>query len=305
MLRRIAAVWSGESELDYRGGAVLVAGSGIMFSFTALFFRAIESATDWQFLAVRATGALAAMLVITALRAGRRPVPFHIIGWRTGLAGVLLGAMSVLYILAFARTSVATVTFLLAAGPLSGAFFGRIMLGERLHRSTVIAIVIAAAGIAVMAMRGVDAGRVDGFVLAAVIPAILGLYNVLVRSTPKVDPVIPAIISNSLVIPLTVVVAWSSTGLNMPLRDAALGFLAGFILIGVGLPLYNLGHRSVPTAQISLLVMSEVVLAPLWVLMWPGETPAAATLIGGALVIGAVVYQIASVDRVPLRQPTV
>ena len=305
MLRRIAAVWSGESELDYRGGAVLVAGSGIMFSFTALFFRAIESATDWQFLAVRATGALAAMLVITALRAGRRPVPFHIIGWRTGLAGVLLGAMSVLYILAFARTSVATVTFLLAAGPLSGAYFGRIMLGERLHRSTVIAIVIAAAGIAVMAMRGVDAGRVDGFVLAAVIPAILGLYNVLVRSTPKVDPVIPAIISNSLVIPLTVVVAWSSTGLNMPLRDAALGFLAGFVLIGVGLPLYNLGHRSVPTAQISLLVMSEVVLAPLWVWIWPGETPAAATLIGGALVIGAVVYQIASVDRVPLRQPTV
>ncbi len=298
-------MWSGESELDYRGGAVLVAGSGIMFSFTALFFRAIESATDWQFLAVRATGALAAMLVITALRAGRRPVPFHIIGWRTGLAGVLLGAMSVLYILAFARTSVATVTFLLAAGPLSGAFFGRIMLGERLHRSTVIAIVIAAAGIAVMAMRGVDAGRVDGFVLAAVIPAILGLYNVLVRSTPKVDPVIPAIISNSLVIPLTVVVAWSSTGLNMPLRDATLGFLAGFILIGVGLPLYNLGHRSVPTAQISLLVMSEVVLAPLWVWIWPGETPAAATLIGGALVIGAVVYQIASVDRVPLRQPTV
>lgn len=305
MLRRIAAVWSGESELDYRSGAVLVAGSGIMFSFTALFFRAIESATDWQFLAVRATGALAAMLVITALRAGRRPVPFHIIGWRTGLAGVLLGAMSVLYILAFARTSVATVTFLLAAGPLSGAFFGRIMLGERLHRSTVIAIVIAAAGIAVMAMRGVDAGRVDGFVLAAVIPAILGLYNVLVRSTPKVDPVIPAIISNSLVIPLTVVVAWSSTGLNMPLRDATLGFLAGFILIGVGLPLYNLGHRSVPTAQISLLVMSEVVLAPLWVWIWPGETPAVATLIGGALVIGAVVYQIASVDRVPLRQPTV
>jgi DME family drug/metabolite transporter len=305
VLRRIAAVWSGESELDYRGGAVLVAGSGIMFSFTALFFRAIESATDWQFLLVRAAGALAAMLVITALRAGRRPVPFHIIGWRTGLAGVLLGAMSVLYILAFARTSVATVTFLLAAGPLSGAFFGRLMLGERLHRSTVIAIAIAAVGIAVMAVRGVDAGRVDGFVLAAVIPAILGLYNVLVRSTPKVDPVIPAIISNSLVIPLTVVVAWSSTGLNMPLRDAALGFLAGFVLIGVGLPLYNLGHRSVPTAQISLLIMTEVVLAPLWVWIWPGETPSAVTLIGGALVIGAVVYQIASVDRVPLRQPTV
>mgnify|MGYP003333833736 CR=1 FL=1 len=305
MLKRIGAVWSGEVELDYRTGAVLCAGSGLMFSFTAIFFRAIQSATDWQFLAVRALGALTAMLVITALRAGRRPVPFHIIGWRTGLAGVLLASMSVLYILAFARTSVATVTFLLAAGPLSGAFFGRLMLGERLHRSTVIAIFVAGSGIAVMAVRGIDTGRFDGFILAAIVPAILGLYNVLVRSTPTVDPVIPAIISNALVIPITVVVLVAGTGFSMPVGDAVIGFLAGFLLIGIGLPLYNLGHRSVPTAQISLLNMNEVVLAPLWVWIWPGETPAGATLVGGALVIGAVAYQISAADRVPLRQPAV
>jgi DME family drug/metabolite transporter len=305
VLRRIAAVWSGEVELDYRTGAVLCAGSGLMFSFTALFLRAIDSATDWQFLAVRAVGALTAMLVITALRAGRRPVPFHVIGWRTGLAGVLLASMSVLYILALTRTSVATVTFLLAAGPLSGAFFGRVMLGERLNRATVIAILIAAIGILVMALRGIDTGKVDGFLLASVIPAILGLYNVLVRSTPNVDPVIPAIISNSLVIPITVVVLLAGSGLSMSVRDAAIGFLAGFILIGIGLPLFNLGHRSVPTAQISLLNMTEVVLAPLWVWIWPGETPAGATLVGGALVIGAVIFQISAADRVPLRQPAV
>jgi DME family drug/metabolite transporter len=305
VLRRIAAVWSGEVELDYRTGAVLCAGSGLMFSFTALFLRAIDSATDWQFLAVRAVGALTAMLVITALRAGRRPVPFHVIGWRTGLAGVLLASMSVLYILALTRTSVATVTFLLAAGPLSGAFFGRVMLGERLNRATVIAILIAAIGILVIALRGIDTGKVDGFLLASVIPAILGLYNVLVRSTPNVDPVIPAIISNSLVIPITVVVLLAGSGLSMSVRDAAIGFLAGFILIGIGLPLFNLGHRSVPTAQISLLNMTEVVLAPLWVWIWPGETPAGATLVGGALVIGAVIFQISAADRVPLRQPAV
>ncbi len=179
------------------------------------------------------------------------------------------------------------------------------MLGERLNRATVIAILIAAIGILVMALRGIDTGKVDGFLLASVIPAILGLYNVLVRSTPNVDPVIPAIISNSLVIPITVVVLLAGSGLSMSVRDAAIGFLAGFILIGIGLPLFNLGHRSVPTAQISLLNMTEVVLAPLWVWIWPGETPAGATLVGGALVIGAVVFQISAADRVPLRQPAV
>lgn len=305
MLAKISAAWSGELELDYRVGAIMVAGSGILFSFTALCFRALESATDWQFLAARATGALTAMCFITALRAGRRPVPLRQVGWRTVLAGVLLATMSVLYILAFARTSVATVTFLLAAGPLSGAFFGRVVLGERLTLRTVIAIAVAAVGIAVMAARGLDTGSIDGFLLAAVIPAIIGLYNVMVRSTPHVDPVVPAIVSNTLVIPVTVAAALAGGGIGMPLGDALIGFAAGFVLIGVGIPLYNLGHRSVPTAQISLLIMTESVLSPLWVWVWPGETPATATLVGGALVIGAVVYQIVSSDRVPLRQPTV
>lgn len=297
--------WSGEAELDYRTGAVLVAGSGLMFSFTGVLFRGVEEATDWQFLTARGGGAVLAMLVVTALRAGRRPVPFHAFGWRTALAGVLLAAMSVLYILAFARTSVATVTFLLAAGPLSGAFFGRVILGERIGRTTVVAIALAATGIGVMAARGVDTGAVDGFVLAALIPAMIGLYNVLVRSSPTVDPVVPALIANTLVVTVSATVALAGAGLVMTARDLTLGFAAGFVLIGVGLPLYNLGHRSVPTAQISLLILTEVVLAPLWVWIWPGEAPAVATLVGGALVIGAVVFQIVASDRVPLRQPTV
>ena len=68
---------------------------------------------------------------------------------------------------------------------------------------------------------------------------------------------------------------------------------------------WRFGHRSVPTAQISLLIMTELVLAPLWVWIWPGETPSTATLIGGAVVIGAVIYQITAAERVPLRSPTV
>lgn len=114
-----------------------------------------------------------------------------------------------------------------------------------------------------------------------------------------------AIISNSMVIPITIVVPVSGSGLSASVGNAAIGFLAGFVLIGIGLPLFNLGHRSVPTAQTSLLNMTEVVLAPLWVWIWPGETPAGVTLVGGALVIGAVVYQIASPDRVPLRQSAI
>ena len=187
----------------------------------------------------------------------------------------------------------------------SGAFFGRVLLGERLTRTTVVAIGVAAAGITIMAADGLDTGAADGFLLAALIPACLGLYNVLVRSTPTVDPVIPALVANSIVAVVAATTALATDGLDVSFRDFVLGFIAGFVLIGVGLPLFNLGHRSVPTAQISLLIMTELVLAPLWVWIWPGETPSTATLIGGAVVIGAVIYQITAAERVPLRSPTV
>ena len=116
---------------------------------------------------------------------------------------------------------------------------------------------------------------------------------------------IPALIASAAVVAVAAGGALVTGGLGMSQRDGLLGVAAGFVLIGVGLPLFNLGHRSVPTAQISLLLMTEVVLSPLWVWVWPGETPRVTTMIGGALVIGAVAYQIRAADRVPLRRPAV
>ena len=84
--------------------------------------------------------------------------------------------------------------------------------------------------------------------------------------------------------------ALANGGLAVSWRDAALACVSGGVALGIGLPLFNLGHRSVPAARVSLLLMTEIVLAPLWVWIWPGETPRVGTLIGGAIVLAAVVW---------------
>ena len=76
----------------------------------------------------------------------------------------------------------------------------------------------------------------------------------------------------------------------MTWHDALLACITGGFALGVGLPMFNLGHRSVAAARVSLLLMTEVVLAPLWVWIWPGETARVGTLIGGGIVLGAVVW---------------
>lgn len=293
MLDEVTKAWTGDGELSYRTGAILVAGAGVAFSFTAILFRGVTAASDWQFLTVRGASAATAMILLTLARRRSRPVRLDGLSLRTFVAAGLLTSMSMLYILALARTSTANVTFLIAAGPLSGAVFGRVFLGERLTRTTAVAMGIAGCGIALMASGGLQADASTGFILAGLIPAILGLYNMLIRSAPTVDPVIPTFLATLLLALVCGSVSVARGGLAMPLRDVALGAITGFVLIGFGLPLFNLGHRSVPTAQISLLVMTELVLAPVWVWIWPGETPSQSTLVGGAIVIGAVIWQVA------------
>ncbi len=267
-----------------------MAAAGVVFSFTAVAYRGVDKATDWQFLAYRGASTTLAMLALVALRRGSRPVRFRGITWKTVLAGFVLAVTSMLYILALSRTSAATTLFLLAAAPVFAAVFGWALLRERVHWSTIVASGVTAVGVAIMVGAGLDAGSGIGVVFAASIPVLVGLYNVLLRSEMTADPVLPALIGGSCLAVGAALVALADTGLTVSWRDAGLACITGGVVLGIGLPMFNLGHRSVAAARVSLLLMTEIILAPLWVWVWPGETPRVGTLVGGAIVLGAVVW---------------
>ena len=230
------------------------------------------------------------MLLLTIARSRHRPVPFRQTNARVVLAALLLAIISMLYILALSRTTAATTLFLLATAPIFAAIIGWLALRERVDRNTVIAIGVTAVGIAIMVGSGLDAGSGIGVLFAAMIPIFVGSYNVALRSAGHVDPVIPALISGAMLAVGSGVMAVIDGGLAVTWHDALLASITGGFALGVGLPMFNLGHRSVAAARVSLLLMTEVVLAPIWVWIWPGEQPGASTLIGGAIVLLTVVW---------------
>ena len=140
----------GEAELTEREGAVLLALAGTVFSFTAVAYRAVDAANDWQFLAYRGGSTALAMLGLVALRHRSRPVDFGATTWKAIVAGFLLAITSMLYILALSRISAATTLLLLAAAPVYAAVFGWLLLRERVHSATFIAIGVTMVGVAIM-----------------------------------------------------------------------------------------------------------------------------------------------------------
>jgi hypothetical protein len=75
--------------------------------------------------------------------------------------------------------------------------------------------------------------------------------------------------------------------LVIPVRDAAIAVGLGVVSVGLGLILYTLGSRRVPAAESTLLSMTEVVLAPIWVWLLFGETAGSPMLIGGTILMSA------------------
>ena len=183
------------------------------------------------------------MVLLITVRRSERPVSFAEVAWRTWVAALVLAASSMLYILALSRTSAATTLFMLAAAPVSAAIIGWMLLRERVDRSTITAIAITAVGVTIVMGAGLDAGCPMGLFFAALIPVLVGLYN--------------------------------------------------------------LGHRSVTAARIPLLLRTEVVLAPLWVWIWPGETPVVMTLIGGAVIMSAVAWLMLRARTSDLPRPVI
>ena len=156
-----------------------------------------------------------------------------------------------------------------------------------------------------MVGAGLDAGSALGLFFAALIPVLVGLYSVIQRSVSQVDPVIPTLIAAVFLSLGSGVIAWSDSGLGVSGRDLTMAVISGGFAMGLGLPLFNLGHRSVAAARIPLLIMTEVALAPSWVWIWPGETLGAVTLIGDAVIISAVVWLMLRTRRSELPRQVV
>ena len=208
-----------------------------------------------------------------------------------GLAGLAVaGCIAVAsggFIAALNYTSVARVLFIHAISPVLAAVLARVALGESVSRRTTIAMVVAIAGLAIM-LGAPGGGSVKGDGLALLTAFAFAVALVITRHRRDVSMVPATCLSQALL--LVAFAPFAHAG-DVGRDDVvALGLLGGG-QIGLGLVLLTIGARLIPTAQVALITLLEVVLGPIWVWLVVSERPGAATLVGGAIVVAAIVYQ--------------
>lgn len=207
-------------------------------------------------------------------------------GWPIVMYILSLAISSNLFVVAVSMTSIANVVFIIAAMPAFAALFSLIFLGERLSRRTGMTIAAVAVGIAVIAYGSGDNARasLEGDLVALAVPAFFAIALTAARKLKTVS-LMPAITVSFLIGALAL--APFATPMSVPAGDWGLVLLHGGVFIAASNALISMGPRYLPSAEVSLLILLESVLAPILAWVVVDEDPGRWAILGGSVVIGA------------------
>jgi drug/metabolite transporter (DMT)-like permease len=276
--------------ISYLNGVVLVLMAGVFWSSMGLGIRNIEIANVWQILFYRSWALGAFLFILITFRSGYKPITTI---RKAGVAGAI-GGMGLLVafasgIYAIQTTTVANAMFLFAAAPFLAAVLGWVILRESVRKATWVAMVFAIAGIAIMVLNGISAGRMGGNISAIISAIGFAIFTIALR-WGKLEDMLPAVFLAGVfaIIVSAMVCQFGGYGFDIPANDIAIALSLGVFQVGLGLTVYTIGSKVVPAAELTLLSMTEVLLGPLWVWLFIGETASFFTLVGGSILILAI-----------------
>lgn len=285
-------------------GTVLITASAIAFSLAGLFTRLIDLDV-WTVLFWRALfgGIFIASYVVW--QQGRRVLPAI---RQMGIAGIAVTVSSALaticFINALRQTSVADVLVINATAPFITTALAYGWTADREHWTTLAASLVALVGVIVMVSGALASGHLLGDLLALIMTILISAMMVIVRSNRNVSMLPAACLSAFL---CAVLVAPVSHPVAATAHDFLYLALFGTMQFGLGLLLLTLGTRLISATRSALIGSLETPLAPAWVWLAVGEIPAVATVVGGLIVLAAILADIllrkSSAASVGLEQP--
>lgn len=277
------------SKPSYGQAVFLVILGGALLSLLGLVDRAKDAATGPQIVFYRALGqALFFSIVFFASRKLPLKDEFKNLTWRGWLAAVFMALSGTFLVMSFQYTKVANAVFIISLTPLIAAVLAWVFIKEAITRQTLIAMIIALMGVAVIFGSSLSGEGLFGMGLALIMTLFYAAVIVTMRTIPQANVILLCALTGILLLPMMVPFMDSYV---LTTKDLILCLGLGIVQVGLGTLCVMTGAKYVPAAQVSILALIEIVLSPIWVWLYANEVPAVTTLIGGAIVLVGVIYQ--------------
>ncbi len=277
-------------------GCVLIATLG--WSLSGLFVRLLPGLSGWQINCWRGFWLAVALLCYLIARYGpdtlRRFTMIPLLGMV--LSAIFFALGTTIYVTSLTMVSTATVSVIGASSPLFAGLLSPWVTGEKPGILAWISAAIALAGMAVIAKGGFDTGHISGLLMSFGVPIMFALQTLLLRRYRAFD-MMPAICLGGVLTFLTpaVIGLFTPAFLNyyqLDWHSMGLLMLMGPLQLAIPLVFYGMGARAVPAVTLSLISMLDAVINPFWPWVFVGEVPEFSSVLGGGIVLVAVLLSI-------------
>ena len=262
---------------------------GFCLSWGGYIIRSFEEATVWQILLLRSIFFMVALMIFLVVTYKKNTIKIiKDAGFPAVLGGLVMSLSFIAFVVSMSITTVANVVFIISTQTMFLAIFGYFYLKEKVSLISFFSIVLAMGGITIMVGDSLSTGSFFGNIVALAIPINFSILVMIIRKNKNLD-MVPAIFYSgvfSIIYGLILSESFIFTS-----HDILMGFFLGVPQLAFGFICITIGSRTTPSATIGLLMLTETLFAPVWVLLFLNEIPPLSVLIGGCVIITAIILK--------------
>ena len=268
------------------GYALLLFGA-FCLSWGGFIVRSFEDSSVWQILLIRSFFFIIALTLFLISTYKKNTINiFREASYPALIGGLVMSLSFVAYVYSMTITSVANVVFIISTQTMFLAIFGYLFLKEKVSLICFISIILAMSGILIMVGDSISSGSLLGNLVALAIPINFSILVMIIRKNKNLDMVPAIFYSGIFSIIYGIILSESFIFSN---NDIFMGFLLGVPQLAFGFICITIGSRTTSSTTVGLLMLTETLFAPVWVWLFLNEIPPASVLIGGFIIIIAII----------------
>ena len=287
-----------------RNATFIILLGGFFMSFVGLLMKMIIDASGFQILFYRSMSLSLVVIIFACIITKSNPKSFMKRLDRFDLLmGIFLSLAFATYVFSMLYTSVASTLFILGITPFLAAIIAWYYLKEKPKIIVWITMIVATTGVFLMVSDGMVFGKTFGNILAFFSALLFALTLVVARYSKKENVLGGTFLGGAFACLIGLIASLLlNHGLLISSYDMSLSLFMGAFTIGLGITLVTTGTPFVPAAEVSLLVLIESVLGPIWVWIFLSEAMTTFELVGGILIFAALIILARKNDNPNLRK---
>ena len=270
-------------------GYILLLFGGFCLSWGGFIIRSFEEATVWQILLMRSVFFMIALMLFLIVTYKKNTIKIiKDAGFPAVLGGLVMSLSFIAFVVSMSITTVANVVFIISTQTMFLAIFGYFYLKEKISLISFFSILLAMGGITIMVGDSLSTGSFLGNIVALAIPINFSILVMIIRKNKNLD-MVPAIFYSGIFSIIYGLIL--SENFVFTSHDILMGFFLGVPQLAFGFICITIGSRTTPSATIGLLMLTETLFAPIWVWIFLNEIPPLSVLIGGCVIITAIILK--------------